>query len=60
MPVSTVVSLHAESQRISGNGSAIEYDLSRKECIGVGRARETNPAFVAQGHAKSGAVTQIP
>ena len=60
MAVSTVVSLDSEPQRIPSEAPAIERDLSRKHCIGVRRARETNPPLVAQGHAKAGTVTEVP
>src|SRR5579864_2531049 len=60
MPVSTVVSLDSESQRVPSEAPAIECDLRRKHCIGMRRARETDPAFVAQRHAKSGTVIQVP
>ena len=60
MPVSTVVSLYAEAQRVPSETPAIKRDLPRKHCIGMRRARETNPALVAQRQAKSGTVIQVP
>ena len=60
MPVSAIVSLHSEAQRVSGETPAIEGDLPEKKRIGVRRARETNPAFVAQRYAKRRTVVQVP
>ena len=60
MPVSAVMPLHSEPQRISRKGSSIERDLPRKNRVGMWRTREANPALVAQGHAECRAVAQVP
>ncbi len=60
MPVSAVMSLHAEPKRVAGQTSAIEDNLARKNRVGMRRPRETDPAFVAQRYAKRGTVVQIP
>ena len=52
MPVSTVVPLHAEAQRISGKLPAIERDLSGEERIRMRRSGKPDPALVAQGDSK--------
>lgn len=60
MPVSTVMSLHAEPERVACRSSTIEDNLAGKNRIGMRRPRETDPAFVAQCYAKSGTIVQIP
>ena len=60
MPVSAVMSLHAEAERIVGLTSAIKNNLARKNRVRMGRPRETNPAFIAQRYAKRGTAVQIP
>ena len=52
MPVSAVMSLHAERQWISRKASTIERDFSGKNRVRVRRAREANPALVAQRYMK--------
>ena len=52
VPVSAVVALNSEAERISAKDLAIENDLTRKCGIRVRRSRETNPSFIAQGYAK--------
>ena len=60
MPVSTVMSLHAEPEWVAAITPAIEDNLARKSRVGMRRPRETDPAFVAQRYAKRGMVVQIP
>ena len=60
MAESAVVSLHAEPERVSGKSAAVERDLAGENRIGVRGTREANPALVAQGHAKRGAVAETP
>jgi hypothetical protein len=60
MPVSTVVSLHSEPQRVPRKTPAIQRDLSRKECIGMRCSRESDPALGAQRYAKRGTISHIP
>ena len=56
MPVSAVVSLHSEAQRIAFEAPAIERDLAGKKRVGMRRSRESNPALVAQRDAKCGTI----
>src|ERR1700757_2938115 len=60
MPVSAVMSLHSEPQRVSRECASIECDFSREHCVRVWRAREANPSLIAQRHAKRGTVAQVP
>jgi hypothetical protein len=60
MPVSTVVSLYANAQRISFEMPTVERDLTGKNRVGMRSSRESNPTFVAEGDAKCGTITQIP
>src|SRR5208282_5950741 len=60
MPVSAVVSLHSEPQRVSLKSPAIQRDVAGKKRIGMRGARESNPALVAQRGAKRGTVMQVP
>ena len=60
MPVSTIVSLKPEPQRVSCKTPVIEGNPPRKTGVGMRRSRKTDPALVAQRHSKGGAVAQIP
>ncbi len=60
MPVSAVVSLYSESQRISFKRPLVQSDLSGKRCVGMRRSRESNPALAAQCDAKSRMILQVP
>ncbi len=65
MAVSTVVSLHSESQRISPKTPAIDVaaiygDLAGKKRVGMRSARKSDPSLVAQCNAKRGTPLQIP
>jgi len=60
MPVSTIMSLHPEPQRVPGKSPLIESDLPGKTRVGMRRSRKTNPALIAQRDPKGRAVVQIP
>jgi len=60
MPVSAVVSLYSESQRISLKLALVQRDLSGKRCVGMRRSRESNPALAAQCDAKRRMILQLP
>ena len=60
MAVAAVVTLDAEAEGIAGESVAVENDLARKNGVGMGRLRETDPPLVAEGGAEVGAVTKIP
>src|ERR1039458_9015792 len=60
MPVSAVVSLNSEPQRIPFKTPAIQRDLAGKKRVGMRGSRESNPALVAQRDAKLGSTVQIP
>jgi len=60
MPVSTVVSLNAETQRVSCKTPSIQRDRARKKRIGMRRSRESYPSLIAQRIAKCRTIIQIP
>jgi len=60
MPVSAVVSLHSEPQRIARKAPAIKHDLAGKKRVGMRGSRESNPALVAQRDPKCGTTVQVP
>jgi hypothetical protein len=60
MPVSAVVSLYSESERISLKLPPVQGDPSRKRCVGMRRSRESNPALAAQCDAKRRMILQVP
>ncbi len=60
MPVSTVVSLNSEPQRVPLKTPAIQRDPAGKKRVGMRGSRESNPALVAQRDAKRGTIMQSP
>jgi hypothetical protein len=60
MPVSTIMSLHTEPQRIPCKTAAVKSDPSRKTRVGMRRSRKADPALGAQRNPKGGAVVQVP
>jgi len=60
MPVSAVVPLHSESQRIAGKSFAIQHDLAGKKSVRMRSSGKSNPPLVAQSDAKRRTPMQIP
>ena len=60
MPISAIVPLYSEPQRLALKTPAVEGYAAGKRCIGMRRARKPNPAFIAQGDAKGGVILQVP
>lgn len=60
MAVAAVVTLHAKAQRRAFKMSAVEVNATRKNGVGVRRARKADPSFTAQGDWDRRGATQIP
>src|ERR1700675_1246124 len=59
MPVSQVMSLTSETQRVSRECAPVEHDFSGENRVGARRARKANPPLVAQRYTKRRSVSQV-
>jgi hypothetical protein len=60
MTIAAVVALHAEAERLAGEGAAIEDYFSGKGGVGMRRLAKADPAYVAEDGAEIRMVAELP
>ena len=60
MAIPTIMSLKSESEWITFKTPAVKRDATGKNRVGMWSARKTNPALIAEGHAKGRCIPNVP